>query len=102
MSDQSIGKTMSVGQAKAIERSIITLCLVALVSVIQPFSLQLYGIGLILCFVGGLAFNLVPFCRAGKTFKSLYLAAGIVVVVFVIFIALGLGVTELYALSLQG
>jgi len=94
-------KVMSVRQAKAIEYSIIGLCLVALILVIQPFFLSLYAVGFVLCFVGGLAFNLVPFCVPGKTFKSFYFSAGIVLIVFAVVVVIALGVAELYALSLR-
>jgi hypothetical protein len=96
----SIG-IMSERQAKAIEHSIIGMCLLALVFVIQPFSQTLYAIGFVLCFIGGLAFNLVPFCQPGKTFRSLYFSAAIVLVVFAVVVAIALGVAELYALSLR-
>jgi len=92
---------MSARQAKTIEHAIIGFCLVALLFVIQPYSQSLYAIGFVGCFIGGLAFNLVPFCVPGKTFKSLYISAGIVLAVFVVIVAIAIGVAELYALSLR-
>lgn len=98
---QSAGKPMGAVLARAIERSIIGLNLIALVFVIQPFSLTLFGIGFVLCVVGGLAFNLVPFCQPGKPLRAVLSAGAIVLVVFVVVIIVALGVTELYSLSLR-
>ncbi|MHA1525000.1 MAG: hypothetical protein ACTSY1_11485 [Alphaproteobacteria bacterium] len=101
MTNQTDAPVMGVARARTIERGIIALNLVALGFVIQPFSLTLFGIGFVLCVVGGLAFNLVPFCQPGKSLGSLIATGAIVLAVFVVVIIVALGVTELYSLSLR-
>jgi len=96
--DNSAG--MSAVQARRIEFSIIGLCVGAMVLIFQPFSLTLFAIGCVLVVVGGLAFNLVPFCQPGKSVKSLIRVGVIVVIVFIVAVLLALGSTELYKLYL--
>ena len=101
MTGEQPDKVMSVARARTIERAIIALNIIALIFVIQPFSLTLFGVGFVLCVVGGLAFNLVPFCQPGKPLGSVVFAGVIVLAVFVAVIIFALGVTELYSLSLR-
>ncbi|MGO1119037.1 hypothetical protein ACTL6U_10045 [Rhodovibrionaceae bacterium A322] len=81
---------MSASQAKRLELSIIGACLLALVFIFQPFSKILFTIGCIGVVVGGLAFNLVPFCVAGNSYKKVIRVAVTVLIIFVIVVALAL------------
>lgn len=89
-------KGMSAAQARTLELGIIGLCLLALFLVFQPFSLELYSIGAVLVIVGGLSFNLVPFCRAGVPFRRVLRVAMIVVVALLVVTALAITSAWLY------
>jgi hypothetical protein len=100
MSDITQTDGMTKKQARRLELGIISLCLLALVMIFQPFSKILFSIGAILVVVGGLAFNLVPMCVAGKKFSSVVRTAGIVVLVFIVVLLLSIGSAHLYGIYL--
>jgi len=87
---------MTASQAKLIEYGIIALCVVALSAIFQPFTLFFYSIGAGLVVLGGLAFNLIPFCREGVPFSKLGKVALIVLAVLGIAVLLGIGTGYLY------
>ena len=89
-------KGMTQEQARTIEYSIIALCLLSLVLVFQPHSLELFGIGAGLVVVSGLAFNLIPFCRAGVPFSRVLRVAMIVVITLLVVAALAISSAWLY------
>ena len=95
------GTSMTRSQARAIEWSIIAVCLIALAFVFQPFSLTLYGVGAGLVVLGGLAFNLVPHCVPGAPVRSVARVALIVAIVFVVVVAVAVGTAYLYVLYLS-
>ncbi len=88
---------MTVNQAKTIEYAIIFVSVLSLVLLFQPFSLELYSVGAGLVVLAGLAFNLVPLCTAGRSFRSLLNAALIIVVIFIVVTLLALGSALLYS-----
>lgn len=92
---------MRLATARAVERTIIGLCLAALLFVFQPFSKQLSAVGMGLVVFGGLAFNLVPLCEPGRPARDLVRAAVIVVVVFFVILGLALLSAHLYGVYLQ-
>ncbi len=92
---------MSRSQAAGIRNVIIGLCIVSLIFVFQPFSLTLFGIGMVAAVVGGLAFNLVPLCQPGRPLASVIRAAIIVVVILFVVIGLAIGSAELYGIYLR-
>jgi hypothetical protein len=92
---------MSEAQARSAEAVIIFLCLLALFAIFQPFSLTLFSIGCGLVVLGGLAFNLVPFCQPGRPARDLWKAAVVIAIVFVIVLLLSLGSAWLYGVYLQ-
>ena len=94
-------KGMSVTTARSIEYSIIGLCVVALLMIFQPFSLTLFGIGAGLVVLGGLAFNLVPFCRPGQPVSSVIRAAVIVLITLLVVASLAISSAYLYGIYLQ-
>ena len=51
--------------------------------------------------LGGLAFNLVPFCQPGRPARDLWKAAGIILIVFAVMLALALASAWLYGFYLQ-
>ncbi len=87
---------MTASQAKLIEYSIIGLCIIALLAIFQPFTLVFYSIGAGLVVLGGLAFNLIPFCREGVPLGKLGKVALIVLAILGIAVALGIGTGYLY------
>ena len=87
---------MTASQAKLIEYSIIGLCVIALLMIFQPFTLIFYSIGAGLVVLGGLAFNLIPFCREGVPLAKLGRVALIVLAILVVAIILGIGTGYLY------
>lgn len=87
---------MTASQAKRIEYSIIGLCVIALLMIFQPFSLFFYSIGAGLVVVGGLVFNLIPFCREGVSFAKLGKVLSIVLIILLIAVLLGIGTGYLY------
>lgn len=95
-------KGMSAAQAKVIEFAIIALCLVALLFVFQPFSQRLFSIGAALVVVGGLAFNLIPFCRPGIPLRKVLNVALIVIVILCIVTVIAIGSAYLYGIYFVG
>ena len=83
---------MSPATARAIEASIIWLCIATLVFIFQPFSKWLSGLGMGLVVFAGLAFNLVPLCQPGRPARDLLRATLIIAVIFVV--VFGLAVTS--------
>jgi len=96
-SDNPAQSGMTVNQAKTIEYAIIFVSVLSLVLLFQPFSLGLYSVGAGLVVFAGLAFNLVPLCTPGRTFRSLMNAALIIVVIFIVVTLLALGSALLYS-----
>ena len=92
---------MTTTQARTAEAAIIALCLFALFAIFQPFSLTLFSVGCGLVVLGGLAFNLVPFCTPGRPPRELWRAALVVVIVFVVVLLLALSSAWLYGFYLQ-
>ena len=93
---------MTAAQAKLIERLIIGLCVISLIFIFQPISLQLISIGCVTVVIGALAFNLVPLCREGVPFSALRKAVIIVLVVLGVAAALGVGTAFLFVEYLEG
>lgn len=87
---------MTASQAKLIEYGIIALCIMALAGIFQPFSLVFFSIGAGLVVVGGLAFNLIPFCREGVPLGKLGRVLLIVLAILAVAILLGIGTGYLY------
>ncbi len=92
---------MSATQAKIVEYSIIGLCLASIIAIFQPFSVTLFSIGCVTVVVGGLAFNLIPFCRPGVPARQLYKVVGIVLVILTVAALLGIGTANLYVYYLE-
>jgi hypothetical protein len=88
-------------QARRLEYSIIGVCALALIFLFQPFSQTLFSIGCVGVVVGGLVFNLMPFCVAGSSYGKIARVALIVVVVFIIVVLLALGAAWLYGVYLR-
>ena len=87
---------MTAFQAKLLERSIIGLCVLSILAIFQPFSIQLFSIGCVTVVIGALAFNLIPFCREGVPGRMLLRVVMIVLIVLTVAAALGIGAAYLY------
>ncbi len=96
--DGSRSSAMSDRQAKGVEYSIIGFCILALLFIFQPFSQVLFGVGAVMVVVGGLAFNLIPQCVAGKPAKAVVKTALIVLATFAVVVLLALGSATLYGI----
>ncbi len=92
---------MTASQAKMVEYSIIGLCVIALLMIFQPFTLALYSVGAGLVVLGGLAFNLIPFCREGVPGRKLVRIGLIVLAILAVAIVLGIGTGYLYVWYLE-
>ena len=87
---------MTASQAKIIEYSIIGLCIIALLMIFQPFALVFYTVGAGFVVLGGLAFNLIPFCREGVPLAKLGKVTLIVLAILGVAVILGIGTGYLY------
>ncbi len=92
---------MTRSQAKMVEYSIIGLCVIALLMIFQPFTLSLFSVGAGLVVLGGLAFNLIPFCREGVPGGKLVKIGLIVLAILAAAIILGIGTGYLYVWYLE-
>ena len=101
MSVERTAAGMSPAQARTAEGAIIALCVLALFAIFQPFSLALFSAGCVLVVVGGLAFNLVPFCEPGRPARDLLRVALIIAVVFAVILGLALLSAYLYGVYLE-
>jgi hypothetical protein len=88
---------MTVKTAKTLEYAIVTISVVSLILLFQPFSLRLYSIGAGLVVLAGLAFNLVPLCTPGRSLRSLLKGALVIAIIFVVVTLLALGSALLYS-----
>ena len=88
-------------QARRLEYGIIGACLAALFCIFQPFSQTLFSIGCVGVVVGGLAFNLVPFCKAGTSRKKILRITLIVALIFGVVVLLALASAWLYGVYLR-
>lgn len=93
--------SMSARAAGRVEAAIISLCLVSLVLIFQPFSKLASGVGMGLVVLGGLAFNLVPLCEPGRPARDLVRGAIVVTVVFAVVLGVALLSAYLYGVYLQ-
>jgi hypothetical protein len=98
---EKIKSGLTVKQAKGLEYGIIGLSAFALFCIFQPFSQFLFSAGCIGVVVGGLVFNLMPFCVAGESPRKLVKVGGIVLLVFAIAVVLALASAWGYGLYLQ-
>ena len=101
MSEDPRAQGMRAATARTIEYAIITLCVLSLIMIFQPFSLTLYGIGAGLVVLGGLAFNLIPYCRPGVPLRWLLTVTLIVLSILVVAFVLAVGTSYLYAWYLE-
>lgn len=92
---------MTASQAKWVERSIIALCVISILFIFQPFSIQLFSIGCVTVVIGALAFNLVPHCREGTPARSLVRVTVIIMIILGVAASLGVGTAFLYVEYLE-
>ena len=87
---------MSRRQAGIIEFCIIGICIIALVSIFQPFSLALFSVGCVLVVVGALAFNLVPLAVPGVPLRSVVIGGIVVLIILAVVVSLAILAAWLY------
>jgi hypothetical protein len=92
---------MTAAQAKWAERSIIGLCVLSIIAIFQPFSMAIFSVGCVTVVIGGLAFNLVPFCQPGVPARALLKVTLIVLVILGVAAMLGIGTALLYVEYLE-
>lgn len=89
---------MSPGSALRLEYAIITLGLVALVLIFQPFSLTLFAVGSGLVVLAGLANNLLPMAQPGVAPRHVAKISLVVAMIFCIVLMVAIGAAHLYGL----
>ena len=99
MQEKNTGLTKK--QAKIVEITIVTFCVISLIAIFQPFSILLYTIACVCVVIGGLMFNLVPLCRKGVKPGQLVKIAIIIFTILVIAILLAIGSAYLYGIYLE-
>ena len=68
-------------EARLYRGFILGLCIVSLVCVFQPVSLTVFTLGCVGIILGGLIFNVMPFCAEGSPRRSIMVALGWIVAV---------------------
>ena len=99
MQEKNSGLTKK--QAKIVEITIVTFCVISLIAIFQPFSILLYTIACVCVVIGGLMFNLVPLCRKGVKPGQLVKIAIIIFTILVIAILLSIASAHLYGIYLE-
>jgi hypothetical protein len=87
---------MSVKAATHLEYAIISLGLLALVLIFQPFSLALFSVGCVLVVAAGLINNLLPLCEPGVSPRTFLTIALVVAMVFLIVLLVSVSAAHLY------
>lgn len=91
---------MSARTATHVEYAIISLGLVALVLIFQPFSLTLFSVGCVLVVAAGLINNLLPLCEPGVSLRTFFTITLIVAMVFLIVLLISVSAAHLYGVYL--
>ena len=100
MTEQS--KALSKKQAKTLRMCILALCVISLICIFQPFSLALFTMGSIGVILGGLIFNVMPFCQEGVPIKTIIKTALTIAYILIGFIAIASLVSYLYIIAFLG
>ena len=82
--------------ALALEIFIIGLGLVALICIFQPFSLVVFAVGSGLVVLAGLLNNLLPLAQPGVPFRSVFVVALVVAMIFCIVLLVSISAAHLY------
>ena len=84
--------------AKKVEYFIISLGIVALILIFQPFSVTFFAIGGILVILAGLINNLLPLAQPGTHIRSLITIGMVVAMIFCIVLLISIAAAHLYGL----
>jgi hypothetical protein len=98
--DEARPPGMSAATATRLEYSIISLGVLALALIFQPFSLTLFGVGCGLVVLAGLANNLLPLCEPGRPLGSIARIGAVVLAIFFAVALVAIGAAYLYGLYL--
>lgn len=90
---------MSPARAFRIEAGIISLGVLALIMIFQPFALPIFSVGCGLVVVAALANNLLPFAQPGVPFRQVVFAGVIVALIFCSAVVLSIAAAHLYGIA---
>ena len=89
-------RNMSPRTARLVVSAVITVCLLALLFIFQPFVKELYTAGCIMVVIGGLTFNVVPFANTQNSLGRVLRV--LVIVLAILIIAVGIAIGFVYLL----
>jgi len=84
-------RNMSPRTARLVVSAVITVCLLALLFIFQPFVKELYTAGCIMVVIGGLTFNVVPFANTQNSLGRVLRVLAIVLATLIIAVGIAIG-----------
>ena len=84
-------RNMSPRTARLVVSAVITVCLLALLFIFQPFVKELYTAGCIMVVIGGLTFNVVPFANTHNSLGRVLRVLAIVLAILIIAVGIAIG-----------
>ena len=84
-------RNMSPRTARLVVSAVITVCLLALLFIFQPFAKELYTAGCIMVVIGGLTFNVVPFANTQNSLGRVLRVLAIVLAILIIAVGIAIG-----------
>ena len=84
-------RNMSPRTARLVVSADITVCLLALLFIFQPFVKVLYTAGCIMVVIGGLTFNVVPFANTQNSLGRVLRVLAIVLAILIIAVGIAIG-----------
>ena len=84
-------RNMSPRTARLVVSAVITVCLLALLFIFQPFVKELYTAGCIMVVIGGLTFNVVPFANTQNSLGRVLRVLSIVLAILIIAVGIAIG-----------
>ena len=84
-------RNMSPRTARLVVSAVITVCLLALLFIFQPFVKELYTAGCIMVVIGGVTFNVVPFANTQNSLGRVLRVLAIVLATLIIAVGIAIG-----------
>jgi len=84
-------RNMSPRTARLVVSAVISVCLLALLFIFQPFVKELYTAGCIMVVIGGLTFNVVPFANTQNSLGRVLRVLAIVLAILIIAVGIAIG-----------
>jgi hypothetical protein len=91
MKGVQLSRNMSPRTARLIVASVLTICLLALLFIFQPFVKELYTAGCIMVVIGGLVFNVVPFANTQNSVRRVIRVMAIVIAILLGAVGIAIG-----------